>query len=172
MIYGEKIYLQGITREDGPMIYNWVNKGGLQELTGTVYPVSELEHQKWMEKQLTAGDSKMFMICCADSDRKIGTIGLRNFDWINRNAELFVNIGETEDYTSKGYGCDAVNAIVRHCFAYINLHKVYLHVFESNLRAIRCYEKAGFRKEGELKDHHFSGGHYENVFIMSRIFDL
>lgn len=35
--------------------------------------------------------------------------------------------------------------------------------------AIKCYENAGFTVEGELKDHHFSNGKYENVLIMSEI---
>ena len=169
MISGEKVYLKGITKEDAPKIYEWVNQEGLRDLTGTLYPVSEVEHEKWITSQLTNPDRKLFMICCADTDRQIGTIGLRNFDWINRNAELFISIGEVDDYTSKGYGSDAVVTFVKYCFDHINLHKVYLHVFESNCRAIRCYEKAGFQKEGLLKDHHFSRGGYENVMVMSRI---
>ena len=35
------------------------------------------------------------------------------------------------------------------------------------VRAIRCYEKAGFQKEGMLREHHFSGGAYEAVLVMS-----
>ena len=167
MISGEKIYLQGITKEDAPMIYKWVNREDLRALTGTLYPVSEFEHGTWVEKQVTGSDRKLFMICCRESDRKIGTIGLRNFDWINRNAELFISIGETEEYTSKGYGSDAVKTFVKYCFEHINLHKIYLHVFESNGRAIRCYEKAGFQREGILKEHHFSRGAYEAVLVMS-----
>ena len=169
MISGEKIYLKGIMKEDVPMIYKWVNQEGLRDLTGTLYPVSEMEHEKWIVNLLASPDRKLFMICCAETDRKIGTIGLRNFNWINRNAELFISIGEVDDYTSKGYGSDAVRTFVKYCFEHINLHKIYLHVFASNGRAIRCYEKAGFREEGLLKDHHFSRGCYENVMVMSRI---
>lgn len=167
VISGEKTYLIGITKEDTPLIYKWVNQESLRDLTGTVYPVSEFEHSNWVEKQVTSGDRKLFMICCAQTGKKIGTIGLRNFDWINRNAELFISIGECEEYVSKGYGSDAVKTFVRYCFEHLNLHKVYLHVFASNQRAIRCYEKAGFQTEGLLKEHHFSRGEYETVLVMS-----
>lgn len=67
-------------------------------------------------------------------------------------------------------GADAVNTLVRFCFMHLNLHKVYLYVFESNQKAIRCYEKAGFLVEGILKEQHFSQGKYENVLVMGRIF--
>ena len=61
---------------------------------------------------------------------------------------------------------------MNYCFMHLNLHKVYLHVFESNLRAINCYKKAGFKIEGTLQDHHFSRGKYENVLIMGRVCSL
>ena len=57
--------------------------------------------------------------------------------------------------------------IISFCFNHINLHKVYLHVFESNLRAINCYKKIGMVQEGILIDHHYNNGKYENVLIMS-----
>lgn len=45
----------------------------------------------------------------------------------------------------------------------------YLHVFESNKRAIRCYEKAGFFVEGTLFEHHFGQEKYENVLVMGKV---
>ena len=68
-----------------------------------------------------------------------------------------------------GYGCDAVTTLTEFCFTQLNLHKVYLHVFDSNTRAIRCYEKAGYKVEGRLVGHHFSNGKYEDVLVMARI---
>ncbi len=53
---------------------------------------------------------------------------------------------------------------------HLGLHKVYLNVFESNLRARRCYEKAGFKTEGILNEHHFSKGEYENVLVMGKFY--
>ena len=46
---------------------------------------------------------------------------------------------------------------------------MYLHVFESNKRAIRCYEKVGMKKEGILLDQHFQNGEYENVIVMGMV---
>ena len=82
---------------------------------------------------------------------------------------MFISIGDSS-FMGGGFGTDAVNTLVNFCFMHLNLHKVYLHVFESNKRAIKCYEKAGFRVEGTLLEHHFAQGKYENVLIMGRIF--
>lgn len=168
MISGEKVIIRGITKDSSEDIYNWVNQEELRSLTGTVYPISEYEHEEWIRNQTTSFDRKLFLICDRETGMNIGTIGLRNFDWINRNVELYISIG---DYPKGkgGYGYDAVKLLISYCFCHLNLHKVYLHVFESNTRAIKCYKKVGMKQEGILVDHHFQNGHYENVIVMSKI---
>lgn len=169
MIIGEKVVIQGITKESAHQIYRWVNSEELRSLTGTVYPVSEYEHEKWIECQATASDRKLFIVSDKESKECIGTIGLKNFDWINRNVELYVSLGglfTSEKVCGGGYGTDAVSTLIKYCFRNLNMHKVYLHVFESNKRAIRCYEKAGMKTEGVLIDHHFQNGEFENTLVM------
>ena len=78
----------------------------------------------------------------------------------------FLSVSEIPMYR---VGTDAVETLVNYCFRHLNFHKIYLHVFESDIMAIKCYENAGFTVEGELKDHHFSNGKYENVLILSKI---
>lgn len=120
-----------------------------------------------MDKNVTTnGKQKLFTIYMDNSC--IGTIGLKNIDYFNSNAELFISIGEaSQKYLG---GTDAVNTLVDFCFKHLNLHKIYLHVFESNKRAIRCYQKAGFDIEDKLLEHHFGQGKYETVLVMGRIF--
>lgn len=167
MISGEKVQLRGITYKDAPLIYQWVNREDLRDLTGTIYPISEYEHDSWIKSVTTDGNRKLFAIYMKENC--IGTIGLKNIDFINRNAELFISIGEETSEYHGGIGTDAVNTLVNFCFMHLNLHKIYVHVFESNKRAIRCYEKAGFVLEGTLLEHHFSRGKYEAVLVMGRV---
>lgn len=167
MICGKKVVLKGISREDAPLIYKWANSEELRDLTGTLYPISEYEHDKWMEAVTLNSNAKLFSIYL--QNHCIGTIGLKNIDFINSNAELFISIGESSALGG-GYGTDAVETLVNFCFMHLNLHKIYLHVFQSNGKAIRCYEKAGFIIEGKLRDHHFSRGTYEDVLIMGRTY--
>lgn len=168
MITGNKTIIKGITQESSSLIYKWVNREDLRELTGTLYPISEYEHEEWIKKVATSSDPKLFLICEKQNNQPIGTIGLKKLNYTNRNAELFISIG-AEGYTSKGYGSDAVASFVNYCFGSLNLHRIYLHVFESNIGAIKSYEKCGFKKEGVLKDAHFSKGKYENIIIMGKV---
>jgi len=91
-----------------------------------------------------------FSIRTLAEDRLIGEIGFEVVDWPGRDAFVGLGIGESE-YWSKGYGTDVMNVILRYAFTEINLKRVTLTVFEYNPRAIRCYEKVGFRHEGRLR---------------------
>jgi RimJ/RimL family protein N-acetyltransferase len=42
--------------------------------------------------------------------------------------------------------------MLQHAFERLGLHRVGLAVFSYNTRAIRAYEKAGFRVEGRLRE--------------------
>jgi RimJ/RimL family protein N-acetyltransferase len=107
---------------------------------------------KRMEKSLeeTSLEEYNFSIRTLAEDKLIGEIGLEVVSWPGRDAFVGLGIGETE-YWSKGYGTDVMNVILRYAFTELNLNRVTLTVFEYNPRAVRSYEKAGFRHEGRLR---------------------
>ncbi len=45
--------------------------------------------------------------------------------------------------------------------------RVRLRVYELNQRAIRAYEKAGFTREGCMRQGVYKNGRYQDVFLMS-----
>jgi RimJ/RimL family protein N-acetyltransferase len=47
------------------------------------------------------------------------------------------------------------------------LNRIFLRVYETNPRAIRSYEKAGFVHEGRMRQAEFKDGEYFDVFLMS-----
>jgi RimJ/RimL family protein N-acetyltransferase len=56
---------------------------------------------------------------------------------------------------------------VQHGFENLNLNRIWLRVFETNPRAIRSYEKAGFIHEGKYRQGQYLEGKYVDVMIMS-----
>ena len=93
---------------------------------------------------------------------------LRSIDSEHRNAELQIRIGERAAW-GRGYGTDAVRLLVRHAFDDLDLHRVHLHVFATNDRAVRAYEKAGFQPEGRLRDGALIDGGYVDVLVMATL---
>jgi RimJ/RimL family protein N-acetyltransferase len=122
---------------------------------------------KWMEEEVgeMSLDSYYFSIRTLAEDKLIGEIGLDIVNWAGRDAFVGLGIGETE-YWSKGYGTDGMNVLLRFAFMEINLRRVSLGVFEYNPRAIRSYEKAGFRHEGRLRRLlNREGRRWDNLFM-------
>ncbi|NLL43406.1 MAG: GNAT family N-acetyltransferase [Firmicutes bacterium] len=82
-------------------------------------------------------------------DQNIGEIELDHIAWRSGEAELKIEIFSGE-MRGQGYGTDAVITLLRKAFLNMNLSRVYLRVQADNKAALRCYEKAGFKKEGRL----------------------
>ena len=77
----------------------------------------------------------------------VGLIGLLQIDNINKKAELYITIGNTE-YKRKGIAFKSINIILEYGFCELNLNKIYLNVDADNLPACNLYEKVGFKQEG------------------------
>jgi len=108
--------------------------------------VSKLMEEEMGELSIA---SYFFTIRTLAEDKLIGDLNLEVVDWSGRDAFVGLGIGETE-YWSKAYGTDTMNVLLWFAFTEINLRRVTLTVFEYNPRAIRSYEKAGFRHEGRV----------------------
>ena len=123
--------------------------------------------KEWIEKDL---DKEMpaeyfFTIHVLDPDRLIGFVGLRDVRWNQRDAWVGIGIGEA-DYWNNGYGTDAMRLTLQYAFMELSLERVSLSVFTFNQRAIRSYEKAGFRPEGVKRQVIHRDGMIEDVLYM------
>ena len=63
---------------------------------------------------------------------------------------MALGIGERE-FWSKGYGSDMMKLCQQYVFAELGLQRLSLGLFEYNPRALRSYEKCGFRLEGRTR---------------------
>ncbi|WP_282033712.1 GNAT family N-acetyltransferase [Metabacillus indicus] len=168
MLIGEQITLRALKRDDSDKILEWVNNPKLKFLTGTVFPVSEVEHEKWFENKLNEKTNKIFGIEEHTTKHFIGVVGLNNTDFINRNTELYIYIGD-ENHWGKGLGTDAVKTLINFVFEELNLHRISLVVFAYNTRAIKAYEKVGFVSEGVMRESLFKNGNYHDKILMAII---
>jgi RimJ/RimL family protein N-acetyltransferase len=120
--------------------------------SGVARPVSKKQEEKWTEKDLNEQslNQHFFSIRNLADDRLLGIVDLYINNWPGRDAFVGLGIGERE-FWCKGYGTDLMKLILRYGFTEVNLNRVTLTVFEYNPRAIRVYEKVGFRHEGRMR---------------------
>lgn len=112
-----------------------------------------------------------FCIRSIEDDRLLGDINLDVINnWASRNAFVGIGINNREDW-GKGYGTEAMKLMLQFAFTEVNLYRVTLTVFEYNPRAIRSYEKAGFRHEGRLRGALLKDGKRWDVLYMGILCD-
>ena len=130
-------------------------------------PYTKKQIHGFVEKELLGDRSPgfFFMIRSLQDDRILGETGLDGVHWNHGNSFVGISIGERE-FWDKGYGTDAMRVLLRYAFSELNLHRVSLTVFEYNPRAIRSYEKAGFKVEGRERKFLKRGGKRWDMLYM------
>lgn len=132
----------------------WGNDSEYQRLLDS-FPAnlySVKKRKEWVEKNFGEpnDNSFFFTIHALDDDRLLGEVELDGICWNQGDSLVGIGLGEREAW-GKGYGTDAMRLILRFAFCELNLRRVTLNVFEYNPRAIRSYEKVGFKVEGRVK---------------------
>ncbi len=100
-----------------------------------------------------------------ETGRFIGVVRLWRLSDRNRSAMLTIFIGERSHW-GRGYGSDALRLTLREAFGPLDLHRVELHVFDFNERAIRSYEKVGFVREGVRRQALRRGTRFHDILVM------
>jgi RimJ/RimL family protein N-acetyltransferase len=122
---------------------------------------------KWARERLERPSDRGFgfAIRTLSDDRLIGDIGVWIESWAHGEGWTGIGIGERE-FWGDGYGTDAMRLMLRLAFGELNLRRVTLGVYAYNPRAIRSYEKAGFRREGLIRsDCLRDGQRWDTVFM-------
>lgn len=170
MIYANRILLRADERADLPLFVQWLNDPEVQEGLSAHLPMSQVEEEQWYENMLkTPRDEHPFAIEIRTADggwKLIGNCSFFGFNWRCRSAEVGIFIGD-KSYWNQGYGTEVMQWMIKHGFETLNLNRVFLRVFATNTRAIRCYEKAGFINEGRLRQAEYKNGQYVDFICMS-----
>ncbi len=165
LIEGKLTRLRAVEPGDLERDYFWMNDPEIQRTLQNRYPLSTAEQRRWVEGTSASGpDDFLFAIETRDGIH-IGNIGLHRLDQVARIAELGIMVGERE-YLGRGYGTDAIIALLRWGFRELNLHRVWLRVYDFNERGRRSYLKVGFREEGRLRQHHYAQGEHHDAILM------
>jgi RimJ/RimL family protein N-acetyltransferase len=162
-IIGKHIYLSPMNSEDAELYVKWMNDLAVTDNLGTSGKVISLESEKdWLRDNSA---KQIFAIVTLDGDTLIGNCGFNAIDQVRQCAEVGIFIGDGENQ-NRGYGTEALSLLIEYGFDCLNLHNIMLKVFSFNERAIRCYEKAGFREIGRRRQAYALKGQYHDELFM------
>lgn len=125
--------------------YRWSQDDELQYWSGSIpggRSYSQFKEMLLPRDWPSDGRRISYAILAGDGEL-IGMVSCYNIDSRGQCGELGVYLGEKE-YWGRGYGTDAIVAFLRHLFVDLGFEFVYLHTYESNVRAQRSYGHVGF----------------------------
>lgn len=167
LFQSSRLYLRKMTTDDVTIYHTWRNDIEVMRTTNPSIDLFTLDSTAEFVNHVILGSntSKSYMIIDKESERPIGITSLIQIDFKNRNAECIIDIGE-KDYWRKGYGTEALKLLLDYSFLEVNLHRVSLRVFSFNEKAIKMYEKIGFKHEGISRDCIFREGKWNDIIHM------
>lgn len=162
------IYLRLMTWEDTDLIVAWRNTDAVRKNFIYQELFTREGHENWIRTQIETGHVVQTIICDLTTDKPLGSVYIRDIDRKHNKAEYGIFIGEA-DARGRGVGTAAAKLMLRYCFEEEKLHRIYLRALAGNEQAIRSYEKAGFVREGTLRDDVCIDGKYRDVVWMAAV---
>jgi [ribosomal protein S5]-alanine N-acetyltransferase len=165
---GSQVYLRPLERADLNERYlGWLNDPEVTKYleTGT-FPSTIRDLEKFYADVTGSKHQVIFAIVDAKSDEHIGNLKLGPIHWIHRSATLGILIGEKKSW-GRGIGLEATRLAVEYGFERLNLRRIDLGLYADHKSALRCYEQAGFKVEGRMREALFRAGEYKDRIWMS-----
>ncbi|HWQ29789.1 MAG TPA: GNAT family protein [Negativicutes bacterium] len=154
-IVGKRIYLSPVNPEDAEIYAGWINDIDVSIYLTSTPKLYSLQKEREILESLSK-EGYCFAIIDAEKDKLIGNIGLEDVDFVDRKGVLGIFIGD-KAYWGKGYGEEAIRLLLDYSFNILNLNSMMLIVNGFNKRAMRCYEKCGFKFIGKRREAYIIG---------------
>ena len=167
-LIGDTVYLRPLEPEDAGAMVPWMNDSEVTRSLKVARPTNLADERAFIERVTKSDKDISVAIMTRAGDRFIGTAALMMIQWRERQACFGISIGDKAQW-GRGYGTEVAELLTAHAFQALNLNRVWLYVYDFNTGGMRAYEKAGFRREGVLRQGAFVEGAYRDVHVMATL---
>jgi [ribosomal protein S5]-alanine N-acetyltransferase len=168
IVEGEKTRLRpaswGFSEDELQRRHRWSGDDTLQYWSGSIPGGRSYAHFKEIvgQRDWPSDGKRISYAILAKDGGLIGMVSCYNIDRRRQMGELGVYLGE-QVYWGHGYGTDAIITFIRHLFGDLGFESMYLHTYESNLRAQRSYVHVGFTLADKRRRFSPRIGYHEEV---------
>ena len=161
---GKRIDLRPLRSEDIEGNYvNWLNNADVCEYNSHhVYPYTPEYALQYIRNVEHKKNDCILAIVDKKSGRHIGNVSLQHIDYVSRNAEYAIILGEKE-FWGKGIARDASDLILKHGFEALNLHRIYCGTSTENKSMQKLAVALHMREEGVRREAFYKDGKYLSV---------
>jgi [ribosomal protein S5]-alanine N-acetyltransferase len=161
---GERIHLRALEESDLTNYYlQWLNDEEVCRYNShAVFPNTEGKMRSYFTSLQDQDRSIVLAIIHTDSKKHIGNVSFQNINWISRNAEFAILLGDKE-FWGYGYGEEAAKLIVGYGFERLNLHRIYCGTLQGNEGMKKLTKKLCMKEEGLRRQAIFKNGEYVDI---------
>ncbi|NLW39618.1 MAG: GNAT family N-acetyltransferase [Tissierellia bacterium] len=141
-IRGNRVRISPLKLEDAYFIKNWGHHKNPLLSDYNLPCLTDQEIEEWYNFKTGKGSNRYYGVFNED-DRLIGYMGIKDIRRIWKDSVL--GIVFDPNFVNKGYGTETITSYLEYYFFEWKMKRMFLEVAEFNKRAIRCYEKCGFR---------------------------
>ena len=171
MVRGKRLFLDKLSDTDASVTYmGWLNDPLTNQFLESRYSSATLESLSgFIETCNGDPDLHLFGIFELESGRHVGNIKLGPVDTKHHHGDIGLIIGE-KDCWGKGYATEAIQLICEFAFLTLKLHKVTASMYAENTNSYKAFIKAGFNREGLLRQHMWLEDHYSDKILMGKLY--
>jgi RimJ/RimL family protein N-acetyltransferase len=162
VLRGEHVTLRPADDSDPPRLVPWFGDLEVTRYLGRRMAVA-LYYEVDILKKFGEAEDTVFWMIEAEGET-IGATGIHRIDWINAHGTTGIVLG-AKDKWRKGHATEAMRLRTRYAFRDLNLHKLLSEAFVANVASRRALEKNGYRTIGISRDHFFTGGRWQDIWL-------
>ncbi|MGO1369792.1 MAG: GNAT family N-acetyltransferase [Senegalia sp. (in: firmicutes)] len=137
-----RIKIDKLRLEDIYQMSNWGRHESLLFKDYNFPVMDDRQIYEWYRFKVKSKNKKSFSIKLSDG-KLIGYLTIREIKKLRKVGTLGLVLDP--NYMSNGYGTEALLSFLEYYFKELKLKKMILQVAKFNKRAIKCYEKCGFK---------------------------
>ncbi len=162
-LVGKQIYLRPVKIADASIIQEWHNDPELRKVARAGERPTTLKQEKEdIKTAYNTKDEAYLMVIKKSNNKEIGFMRGNCLTSSSKNVWLRMIIGDKNAW-GKNYAADALQCFLRWLFYELNMHRVTCETYATNRRAIRFFEKIGFKKEGVIREAHYIDSKYHDI---------
>jgi ribosomal-protein-alanine N-acetyltransferase len=163
----KRLVLRNIKKEEIPFILKHFGRDEVNEFSDydSITKMEEAEefYEKFFKPDRPLGFRQVIVL--KETDELIGTIGLFRWSMKDKRAEIGYDL--VPEFWGQGIMTEALGPILEFGFDKMGLNRIDATSNTENIRSHRVLEKAGFKKEGVMREKYFYKGKFQDDAIYS-----
>ena len=171
MIQGERVHLRVVTATDLALLTGWMNNFNFNSEYNTFGLRSANSIEKSFAENGLMSPQHGELLIVIQNDTVIGNISYHQTRYGPNEDSIAYNIGLSiaVEHRGKGYGVEAQKLLARYLFSTYPVKRVEATTDIENRAEQRALEKAGFTREGVMRQAQWRAGDWHDMVVYSKL---